>query len=91
MRSHGIYEFFAETDGDPRRNFVENCSCTKRPGQILVYNQQFEITRLKELAELFQGNNSADIGKLISRVKDTDAAIQEQTLLLTVNEAEAIR
>ena len=47
-------EFLHQEQSDPRRNLAEALvkSC-KKDGSIVVYNQQFEKTRNKELAELF--------------------------------------
>jgi hypothetical protein len=48
------FEFLAEVSGDPRISFLENLlRNTKGKGDIIVNNQAFESTRLKELAENF--------------------------------------
>lgn len=63
-------EFLAESGEDPRRAFIENLlNDTREKGNIIVYNEKFEITRLKELAELFPEHND-EIIERISRIKD---------------------
>ena len=48
------FEFLAETEGDPRISFIENLlKDIDSPGDIIVYNKAFEITRLKEIARDF--------------------------------------
>jgi predicted RecB family nuclease len=45
------YEFLAGERTDPRRNFITSlCNALGESGSIVVYNQQFEETRLFELA-----------------------------------------
>ncbi len=64
------FEFLGEEGKDPRKDFIERLlSDTKSTGDILVYNKSFEITRLKELAELFPIYRK-QINERISRVKD---------------------
>jgi hypothetical protein len=64
------YEFLAEASGDPRLSFVENLiEHTKGDGVILVYNQAFEITRLKELAWDFHLYEQ-DLNRIKNRVAD---------------------
>lgn len=49
------YEFLSEDDSDPREPFITNLleALESGDGQIVVYNQAFEETRLKELADVF--------------------------------------
>jgi len=48
------FEFLAEGQGDPRQQFLKELkNVLGVSGSILVYNEVFEITRLKELAETF--------------------------------------
>jgi len=48
------YSFIAEGSEDPREKFIENLKkVIGAEGTIVVYNQSFEQSRLKELAELF--------------------------------------
>jgi len=48
------YEFLYEGSGDPRREFLEALKeSLGDSGSVVVYNQSFEIGRLKELAEAF--------------------------------------
>ncbi len=49
------YGFIAKTHDDQRRALVEGMLDIIKPdgGSIMVYNQSFEQTRLKEMAELF--------------------------------------
>jgi hypothetical protein len=64
------FEFLAETDEDPRINFIENLlSDLSGKGDILVYNKVFEITRLREIARDFP-KFTDQINSLIPRVKD---------------------
>lgn len=64
------FEFLAEASGDPRIPFLENLlKVTEGRGDIIVYNQAFESTRLKELAEDFP-KFSRQIEQRISRKKD---------------------
>jgi predicted RecB family nuclease len=45
------YEFLAMDAGDPRRFFITSlCNVLGENGSIIVYNQQFESTRLSDLA-----------------------------------------
>ncbi|MHA1503365.1 MAG: DUF2779 domain-containing protein, partial [Candidatus Heimdallarchaeota archaeon] len=46
------YEFLYDGCGDPRKEFIEELQkVLGETGSIIVYNQTFEIKRLKELAE----------------------------------------
>ncbi len=48
------YEFLYSGNEDPRKEFVEELKkVLGEEGSIIVYNQSFEISRLKELAEQF--------------------------------------
>lgn len=65
-----LFEFLADSDGDPRIPFIENLlKDINTRGDILVYNKAFEITRLKEITRDFP-KYSKEINSLISRVKD---------------------
>jgi len=65
-----LRELLAEPGSDPRREFIENLlKDTAGEGNIIVYNENFEITRLKELAELFP-EYADQISERISRIKD---------------------
>lgn len=45
------YEFLAEERTDPRREFISSLlAASGESGSVIVYNQQFEATRLSELA-----------------------------------------
>ncbi len=45
------FEFLAENSSDPRPSFVESlCKAVSRAGNIVVYNQSFEYSRLDDLA-----------------------------------------
>lgn len=63
-------EFLHQKQSDPRRSLAEALveGCGKK-GSIVVYNQQFEKTRNKELADLFP-DLSADILAINERVVD---------------------
>lgn len=72
------FEFLAEAKGDPRIPFIENLiKDTKSRGDILVYNKSFEITRLKEIAEMFP-RYKQQIEKIISRIKDLIVPFQKK-------------
>ena len=46
------FEFLAEDEADPRREFIESlCDVLGTRGQIVVYNAAFESQRLSELAD----------------------------------------
>ncbi len=63
-------EFLAERGRDPRRLFVEHLLAdTEGEENIIVYNQVFEITRLKELANEFP-EYADKIQQRIKRIKD---------------------
>ena len=63
-------EFLGEPGRDPRLPFVENLlTDTEDCRTILVYNQAFEITRLRELAERFPHLDSG-IKSVIERIVD---------------------
>jgi hypothetical protein len=63
-------DFVAEPGSDPRREFIRNLiEDTAEPGNIIVYNKSFEITRLKELAVLYP-EYAEEIDERISRIKD---------------------
>ncbi|MDL2292300.1 DUF2779 domain-containing protein [Acholeplasma sp. OttesenSCG-928-E16] len=49
------YSFLAKNDSDPRRELVEKMIEIIKPdsGHVIVYNQSFEKTRIKELAILY--------------------------------------
>jgi hypothetical protein len=63
-------EFLAETDDDPRIQFIENLlRDISGKGDIVVYNKAFEITRLREIARDFP-KYADQINSLTPRVKD---------------------
>lgn len=63
-------EFLAERGSDPRRTFIKKLmEDTAGDGNIIVYNQAFEIARLRELAVVFP-EYKEDIENRISRIKD---------------------
>lgn len=64
------FEFLGEPGTDPRQAFIENLiTDVGDKGIILTYNQAFELTRLKELAEAFPQHAQA-IAKIMVRVYD---------------------
>jgi len=72
------YEFLAEQGEDPRKKFIEGLlRDTKNPGDIIVYNKTFEITRLKEIARDFP-EYADEIEKRINRVKDLMIPFQKK-------------
>jgi hypothetical protein len=63
-------EFLAETAGDPRIPFIEQLiKDLGKSGDIIVYNQAFENTRLKEIARDFPVYAKA-IDNILNRVVD---------------------
>lgn len=63
-------EFLAERGQDPRRSFIERLlEDTKAPGNIIVYNEVFERTRLKELAKEYP-EFAGEIQNRVKRIKD---------------------
>ena len=72
------YEFLAEADGDPREPFITKLlEDTQRRGLILVYNQAFEITRLREIARDFP-EFSDEVEKRINRIADLMIPFQKR-------------
>lgn len=72
------FEFLAEASGDPRKNFIEKLLFdTDRRGDIIVYNQAFEITRLKEIARDFPEYENP-IEEMILRIKDLMMPFQKK-------------
>lgn len=60
------FEFLADDERDPRRDFLESlCVALERRGHIVVYNQGFESHRLRELARWLP-----DYKSRISRIQD---------------------
>lgn len=63
-------EYIADPSSDPRESFVTNLlKATEGDGFIIVYNESFEKSRLKELAILFP-QFANEIEKRISRIRD---------------------
>jgi len=63
-------EFLAETNGDPRIPFIKQLiKDVGETGDILVYNQAFECTRLKEVAKDFPQYENA-INVILDRIVD---------------------
>lgn len=72
------FEFLAEANGDPRFSFIENLlKVTEGKGDIIAYNQAFESTRLKELAEDFPSYKK-QIENRLSRIKDLMLPFQKK-------------
>ena len=66
----GHFEFLYSKNGDPREEFISELrKVLGSRGSIVVYNQSFEINRLKELGEIFPSFKH-DIEKFISRIVD---------------------
>ena len=72
------YSFLAEAEGDPRISFIENLlKAIEGEETILVYNQSFEISRLKELAQDFP-EYCRQLSGLIIRIKDLMTPFQRK-------------
>ena len=66
------FEFLATNNGDERRALMESLIShinTDKPGTIVVYNESFEKTRLKEMAKIYP-DLKADIYKMLDMVFD---------------------
>lgn len=64
------YEFLAETEDDPRPEFIATlCAILGWRGTITVYNQQFESARLRELAN-WMPERAKQIERIRSRLWD---------------------
>ncbi len=71
-------DFLALPNADPRPAFIKQLlSKTHMPGDILTYNQNFEKTRLKELARDFPEYGYA-LEERIARIKDLMPPIQQR-------------
>jgi hypothetical protein len=71
-------DFLAKPGKDPRPEFIRHLLAdTERPGDILVYNKQFEQRILTELARDFP-DHAAAIGERISRLKDLMAPFADK-------------
>ena len=70
-RSEPVHrEFLAEAGPDPRPEFIKQfLRCTGEPGDILVYSQAFEVSRLRELARDFP-EHANELNNRIDRIKD---------------------
>jgi hypothetical protein len=72
------FEFLADADGDPREPFLTKLlNDTRKPGNILVYNKAFEITRLKELATDFP-EQTKETEERIGRIVDLMMPFQKK-------------
>lgn len=64
------YSFLYDGTGDPRREFLQALKeNVGREGTIMVYNQSFEMSRLKELAQVFPEEQEW-IMNIIGRMSD---------------------
>ena len=64
------YEFLYDREEDPRKEFILELKKTLGDkGSVVVYNQSFEITRLKELAEHFPEHKKW-IDSVLDRIVD---------------------
>lgn len=72
------FEFLADPKEDPRIKFIKNLiDNTRRKGNIIVYNKNFEQTRLEEMARDFP-EYEKEIADLISRLKDLMIPFQKK-------------
>lgn len=72
------FEFLADAKGDPRLPFIEKLlKDTESDGDILVYNQSFEMSRLKEIAKDFP-QFIINIEERITRIKDLMLPFQKK-------------
>ena len=70
--------FLAEAGADPRRPLVESLlSDAGEPGDILVYSQSFEGTRIRELAEQLP-EHRAELENLQPRLRDLMAPFRQR-------------
>ena len=72
------FEFLADGKSDPRILFIENLlRDTEADGDILVYNQSFEMSRLKEIARDFP-QYANEIEERLTRIKDLMLPFQKK-------------
>jgi len=72
------FEFLADGKGDPRIPFIERLlKDTEEEGDIIVYNQSFEIGRLKEIAGDFP-KYKKQIEHRLERIKDLMLPFQKK-------------
>jgi hypothetical protein len=72
------FEFLADGKSDPRIPFIENLlKDTEGKGDIIVYNQSFEISRLKEIAQDFP-EFKKKINERLKRIKDLMLPFQKK-------------
>ena len=72
------FEFLADGKTDPRIPFIENLlKDTEGAGDILVYNQSFEMSRLKEIVRDFP-QYANDIEERLTRIKDLMLPFQKK-------------
>jgi cytochrome c-type biogenesis protein CcmE len=72
------FEFLAQPNGDPRLPFIENLiDHTAAPGDILTYNQSFEIGCLNNLVGDFP-KYAKHLNKIIARIKDLMQPFRER-------------
>jgi len=71
-------EFLADGRRDPRIPFIENLlRDTEGEGDIIVYNQSFEMSRLNEIAEDFPEYKNG-INEILKRIKDLMLPFQKK-------------
>ncbi len=72
------FEFIVDPDSDPRIPFIENLlDALGNEGDIIVYNKSFEVTRLKEIANVFPEYEER-INPVIGRIKDLMLPFQKK-------------
>ena len=73
------HEFLADGATNPQKEFLETLLAkVPRNACILVWNQSFEASRLKELADAFPEKNS-DIDHLINNIRDLMVPFQDKS------------
>lgn len=74
------HEFLADGATNPRKEFLERLlAIVPRNACVLVWNQGFEISRLKELAEVFPEKNN-EIDHIINNIRDLMIPFRDKSI-----------
>ncbi|MCG2741586.1 MAG: DUF2779 domain-containing protein [Syntrophaceae bacterium] len=74
------HEFLADGASNPQKEFLERLlAIVPRNACTLVWNQSFEITRLKELADAFP-EKSSEIANLINNIRDLIIPFRDKSI-----------
>jgi len=74
------HQYLADGATNPQKDFLEGLlAAIPSNACVLVWNQSFEITRLRELADAFP-ERSSEINRLINQIRDLMAPFREKSL-----------